>query len=370
MAHPFLIFYDEMVKMIKQSRFILTILLVLSTLLTGCTPKEKTPLVVFGAGSLIVPLKAVETAFEKQHPDVDVLTEFHGSIQVLRHAAELNEPIDVVLSADHALIPMLMYTRNMPDTETPYADWYLKFATNKLTLAYTDQSRYGDEITADNWYEILGRDDVRIGLSDPRFDAAGYRMLMMLKLAEKHYQKENIFSGVFNGQFTEPLRDLDRENGTVILVPEILETKSGSKIFLRGSSIQLLSLLDSGDIDYAVEYESVVEQHGLKKVELPDAINMGSQANQATYESVEVRLDFQRFSTVEPEFKGEMIEYGLTIPANSPNPELAEEYIRFLLGPEGREIMTANHHSILDTVTADQLQNVPETLQEFISSGE
>ena len=136
-----------MVKMIKRLRILATIFLALSLVLAGCVPKEKTPLVVFGAGSLIVPLDAVEAAFEKQHPEVDVLTEYHGSIQVLRHAAELDESIDVVLSADHALIPMLMYTSNMPDTDIPYADWYFKFATNKLALAYTDQSRYADEIT-------------------------------------------------------------------------------------------------------------------------------------------------------------------------------------------------------------------------------
>ena len=317
-----------------------------------------------------MPLDAVEAAFEKQHPEVDVLTEYHGSIQVLRHAAELDESIDVVLSADHALIPMLMYTSKMPDTDIPYADWYFKFATNKLALAYTDQSRYGDEITPDNWYEILGRDDVRIGLSDPRFDAAGYRTLMMLKLAEQHYQKQDLFSGVFGGQFTTPIRDLDREDHTVILVPEILETKTGSKIFLRGSSIQLLSLLESGDIDYAMEYESVIAQHGLKQVALPDAVNMGNPAEAAIYQSVEVRLDFQRFSTVKPEFKSEVIEYGLTIPANASNPDLAAEYIRFLLGPEGREILLANQHPLLNDITADHQENIPAALQGFVVSGE
>ena len=193
---------------------------------------------------------------------------------------------------------------------------------------------------------------------------------MMLKLAEQHYQKQDLFSGVFGGQFTTPIRDLDREDHTVILVPEILETKTGSKIFLRGSSIQLLGLLESGDIDYAMEYESVIEQHGLKKVALPDAVNMGNPADAAIYQAVEVRLDFQRFSTVKPEFKGEVIEYGLTIPANASNPDLAAEYIRFLLGPEGREILLANQHPLLDEITADHPDNVPAALKDWASPGE
>ncbi|MCD4674013.1 MAG: extracellular solute-binding protein, partial [Anaerolineaceae bacterium] len=278
--------------------------------------------------------------------------------------------IDVLLSADHALIPMLMYAQTMPDTDIPYADWYLKFASNRMALAYTENSKYADEITPENWVEILSREDVRIGLADPRFDASGYRTLMLMKLAEKHYQQEGIFSDIFSGQFTTPIRDLDREDHTTILVPEILEPRSNSRILLRGSSIQLLSLLDSGDIDYALEYESVVAQHGLQKISLPDEINMGSAAHLAAYEQVQVLLDFQRFATVKPEFTGELITYGLSIPANAPQPDLAIEYIQFLLSEEGQAIMNANHHPLLDTFIADGYTNVPAALQAIAQPGE
>jgi molybdate/tungstate transport system substrate-binding protein len=211
---------------------------------------------------------------------------------------------------------------------------------------------------------------VRIGLADPRFDASGYRTLMLLKLAEKNYQQEGIFSNVFSGQFTTPIRDLDREDHTTILVPEILETRSNSRILLRGSSIQLLSLLESGDIDYAFEYQSVIEQHKLDEITLPDAVNMGSPAYLNEYEKVLVLLDFQRFATVKPEFRGEVITYGLTIPANAPNPDLAVEYIQFLLSEEGRAIMNAKHHPLLDPVTVDRFENLPPALQPLAVPGE
>lgn len=353
----------------KQTHFhIILVFVLLSQLLAGCTTREKTPLVIFAAGSLILPMQEVEKAFEKSHPDIDVKLEFHGSIQVLRHSSELHEPIDLVMSADHALIPMLMYSQNMPGTDIPYASWSMKFATNSMSLAYTPQSRYADEITPDNWFEILGREDVRIGLSDPRFDASGYRTLMLLKLAEKLYGKEGIFSSVFSGQFTTPIRDLDRLEQTTILVPEVLETRSGSKIFLRGSSIQLLSLLESGDIDYAFEYRSVIEQHNLEEVVLPDEINMGSPDHLQDYEKMVVKLDFQRFMTVEPVFKGEVIAYGLTIPANAPHPEAAELFIQFLLGEEGKGIMAANHHPLLDPISVDHYENLPVSLQPYVET--
>ena len=122
-------------------RIIFNLLLILcTTLLSACrpaAPAEKTPLVVFCAGSLILPFAALEQVFESQHPEVDVLNECHGSIQVIRHVTELHEQIDVVATADYALIPMLMYAVDDPDSGLPYASWAIRFATNHLALAYS-----------------------------------------------------------------------------------------------------------------------------------------------------------------------------------------------------------------------------------------
>lgn len=344
-------------------------MVVLFVLLTGCStpPVEKTPLIVFAAGSLIVPLDEVEKEFERLHPNVDVRNEYHGSIQVIRHSSELNEPIDVVLSADYALIPMLMYGQTEPESGKPYASWSCKFASNEIALAYTDRSRYADEINAENWFDVLSKSDARLGVSDPRFDAAGYRSMLILKLAEGVYGSDELFANVFNAQFTQPLRDLTREEKSTILIPEVLDTRSGSHIYLRGSSIQLISLLESGDIDYAFEYESVIEQHGLKMVELPPSLDLGDPGYEEDYRNVEVKLDFRRFASVEPVFKGERIAYGLTIPVNAPNPDLAEEFVAFLFSPQGKEIMERNAHPLLDPIMCDAYDQVPEGLQQYIS---
>ncbi len=56
----------------------------------GCS-REKTPLVVFAAGSLIIPFADLEKAFEARYPEIDVQAEYHGSIQVIRHVTELHE---------------------------------------------------------------------------------------------------------------------------------------------------------------------------------------------------------------------------------------------------------------------------------------
>ena len=324
---------------------------------------EKTPLVVFAAGSLIIPFADLEQAFEARYPDIDVQAEYHGSIQVMRHVTEIHEEIDVAATADVALIPMLMYASTVPETGEPYADWYIKFASNHLALAYTLESKYADEIDADNWPEILARPDVKMGLSDPRFDASGYRTLMAFSLMENTLGRYDLFGPVFDEQFTFPVTIFRDDDLTTITVPEVLETKPDAHIVMRGGSIMLIALLESGDIDYAFEYESVVRQHGLEMVSLPETVNMGNAALEADYQAVQVDLDFQRFASVKPQFRGERIGYGITIPANAPHADEAALFIAFLLSPEGRAIMEADHHPLFDPFPADGYENMPEGLQ-------
>lgn len=326
-------------------------------------PVAKTPLVVFAAGSLITPFNDLEKAFETAHPEIDVLGEFHGSIQVIRHATELHEPIDVVATADHALIPMLMYQTTDPQTGRPNADWYIRFATNRLGLAYSEKSRYAGEINPNNWLDILVREDVKVGLADPRFDPSGYRALMAVQLAENLYQRPGLFAHLFGSAFKYPVQVGGLDDFKIIRVPEILESNQGSHILLRGASIQLISLLESNDLDYAFEYESVILQHGLKLVALPPELNLGAAEQASWYETVTVKLDFQRFASVTPEFTGAQIGYGITIPASAPHPKEAELFIAFLLGPEGRRIMAEDHHPLLDPLTASGHDRLPETLK-------
>ncbi len=324
---------------------------------------EKTPLVVFAAGSLIIPFAEIEQAFEAKYPDIDVLAEYHGSIQVMRHVTDMHEEIDVVASADAALIPMLMYASTVPETGAPYADWYIRFASNHLALAHTPQSAYADEINSENWAEILARPDVKMGLSDPRFDASGYRTLMAFSLMENALGRYDLFAPVFDGQFSYPITIFRDDDLTTITVPEILETKQDAHILQRGGSIMLISLLESGDLDYAFEYESVIQQHGLEMVTLPDAVNMGEAAFEADYAAVQVDLDFQRFVSIKPQFRGERIGYGITVPSNAIHPDEAALFIAFLLSPEGRAIMEANHHPLFDPFPAEGYANMPENLQ-------
>jgi len=110
----------------------------------------------FHAGSLTVPLGEVEREFERAHPGIDVQYESYGSAEAIRQITEAGRKGDVLASADYSLIPDMMYDE--------YADWFVRFATNDVVLAYNpEESRYAKDITAENWYDILRRDDVTFG---------------------------------------------------------------------------------------------------------------------------------------------------------------------------------------------------------------
>jgi molybdate/tungstate transport system substrate-binding protein len=190
---------------------------------------------------------------------------------------------------------------------------------------------------------------------------------MIVQLAEDYYGNPTLFERVFLGRFKEPITVEKAGLLRIIQVPEILETAPESNIVLRGGSVALLALLESGDIDFAFEYESVARQHGLNYLELPSQLNLSDQDYAANYANVQVRLDFQRFSSVKPEFPGEIIGYGITIPKNAINPLAAQDFVEFVLSPQGAAIMEDNFHPVFERPEIDNCLSLPERLQNMCS---
>ena len=308
----------------------IAVLLVGSILLAGCsgsTPAPKT-LKVIAAGSLLAPFAEAEQEFEASHPGIDVQIEGHGSIQVIRQVTDLGRSADVIAVADESLIPDLMY-RPMKNSSRNYTDWYQPISTNEMVIAYTNKSRYHEEIRQDNWYRILARPDVRLGFSNPMLDAAGYRSLMVLQLAEEEYREPMLFETLVTDHFPSTITVSSGEGVTTITLPEIMRP-SDDKVVIRDGSIYLLSLLSAGGIDYAIEYRSVAEGMNLSYVTLPPSIHLGSAEYADRYRDVTVILGFPRFATIGSERNGLPVVYAVTIPANAPNPDLAREFIGYI----------------------------------------
>jgi len=321
---------------------------------------------VLCAASLLFPLGKVEEAFERVHPDIDVEIEGHGSIQVIRQVTELGQEADLLMVADYSLIPLMMYNFSEAGSNQNFTDWYIRFASNKIVLAYTNSSKHESEINATNWFSILMKPDVVFGFPNPLIDALGYRALMAMQLAETYYKNDSIFYNLVTKNFDPPISSIPSGDNYTIFVPEEQEPKRN--VILRASSVQLIPLLETGSIDYCFLYMSNAKQYGLRYVEFPDEFNLGNSTFEQFYEHVTVRFELQRFATVGLDRQGKTIYYGLTIPNNAVQKDLAVEFVEFLLGEEGRSIFESAWQPVFFPSYTDNIQRVPPDLHNFVAN--
>jgi len=318
---------------------------------TTFAPEEKV-LKVFCAGSLTLPFEDIEAQFEADYPNVDVQFEPAGSVACVQKITESGEECDVLALADYNLIPSMMMT-----TESNYADWYIIFAVNRMTLAYTDNSKYADEITADNWYEILRRSDVKWGFSDPNLDPCGYRSPMVIQLAEHEYGDDMIFEDLIEANCAITVSE---EAGTYLIDANMTDLNPNTdRLTIREKSVELVTFVQEGGLDYAFEYSSVAKQHGLKYLELPVTIDLSSTDCENIYKTVKI----EKTTTTST---GEPIVYGLTIPKNAPNPTLAEEFVKYIINESGQTIMSNSGQPPVVPAVTNDISKIPESLKKYV----
>ena len=271
---------------------------------------------IFHAGSLSLPLKRLARSFETRYPGVRVEREASGSRVAARKITELGRRADLFASADVSVIQNLM----MP----AHAQWFCAFARNEMVIAFTERSRFANEIDEKNWVEILLRPEVRFGHSDPDKDPCGYRTRMVWQLADLHYGK--------------------RPGGKSIHDALVAACPASN---IRPGSVELLPLLESMSLDYAFEYRSVAEQHGLRHLRLPREINLSDPGLVELYARARVQVSGKTPDAPPVVQVGTPIVYGFTIPTNAPNPLAARRFADLLLGEEGRRIFREAHQEII-----------------------
>jgi len=244
-------------------------------------------------------MEAIEKAFEAKYPAVDVQREPSGSSKAARKISDLGKPCDIMAAADYKVIDKLL----RPD----YTDNNIRFPSNRMVLCYTDQSRFAETINEKIWMEILQKPGVTWGHSSPDLDPCGYRALMVLQLAEKYYQQPGLYQQTIANR---PARNV------------------------RPKAVELISLLQTGHMDYAWEYRSVAVQHNLKFIEMPDEINLGNYRFDSEYAQATVDVSGKKPGTTMT-MTGKSITYGMTLLNDVPNREAAIAFLAFMLDSSG-----------------------------------
>jgi molybdate/tungstate transport system substrate-binding protein len=266
--------------------------------------------VVYSAASLAVPLRSALDSFARRTGAV-IQQENGASLELARRITELHRVPDLVVLADQEVFPQLLVPGATP--------WYAKFARNRMVIAYTDRSRHASELAPESWRQILLRPDVLVGRTDPALAPAGYRTLLVYRLAESFYHDPGLAAR--------------------------LEARTPPRL-MRGNASELAALLTAGELDFIVEYESLARAVGLRHLALPPEIDLGDAAHAADYARASVRISQGRDTVVRT---GAPILYGASVPRAAPHHDAGVRALAFLLGADGRALLRARAVDALDS---------------------
>ena len=289
-------------------------------------------LVIFHAGSLSYPMLQISKDFESSHSGVNILAQAGGSRTMARYIADLGKYCDIMISADYNVIDQML----IPN----FANFNILFATNQMVICYTENSKYANEINSQNWYDILSRPDVNYGHSDPNNDPCGYRANIVLQLAEKYYKIPNLYSKLF--------ANLKKRN-------------------VRPKSVELISMLQTGNLDYAFEYLSVAVQHHLKYIKLPNQINLGDPKYEKFYKTAYIDVNGKKPGEKIRKY-GSTIIYGITLLNQSKHKKLAIEFLKYFLSRNGGlKILQKDGQPPLKNIKVENIQFLPQQLRNYVS---
>jgi len=315
---------------------LLAVLLVLVTAVitvklseTGARSSSGNKLIIFHAGSLSVPFKEISEQFEELHPEISIIREAAGSRAAARKISDLNRKCDVMASSDYKVIQNLL----IPD----FAEWYINFVGNEIVIAFMKETPISEKISKNDWYNILTQKEVRFGRSDPNTDPCGYRSVLLIQLAETFYNKTG-------------------------LAKRLLQK---NRNYIRPKEVDLLSLLEVGELDCIFIYRSVAMQHNLEFIKLPDEINLGNPEFKDFYKKASMQITGKKPGTSITKV-GEPITYALTITKSAANRKLAVEFLTFVLKAEkGGAILQRNGHRLLVPRPTATFAKLPDALTIF-----
>jgi molybdate/tungstate transport system substrate-binding protein len=337
---------------------------VLCTVLIGCTrqPDAQKTLVIYHHGSPTPAIEAAQKVFEAKYPGIKVFREKDDALANMRKVTDLGKNADIVYTDDYSIIPPVMFPK--------YANFWIRYAHDEMTIAYAGNSKYSGEINGSNWYQILARKDVKWGIADPNAGPDGYFSLGQIMLSNLFYKNDRIFSSLVEANTAITVTKVgDRY---VVDCPDNLNPKS-PKVLIRADPETLYPMLLTGDLDYAFGYMgSVIGEGpaGIRTVSLPPQVNLSDLSQvSSTYNRVTINLFSDR-----PDRKISITlgakANGLTIPLNAQNKEAAANYLQIFLSSVGQNALKGVHITPIAPAETNDLTKVPPNLRNLLKQAQ
>jgi molybdate/tungstate transport system substrate-binding protein len=293
-------------------------------------PASRT-LIVDAAGTLQVPFNRIENQILKlQYPDLSYDYIFEGSRLAANEITQLNKSFDVFASADYRIIPEQL----VPS----HASWYVIFASNAMAVVYTNRSRFANEINSDNWYQVITRPGVIVGVSNKETDPSGSNAIFMLELAGLTYYQNSSY-----------------------LYNQLYITKAAEhELLIVPTETILDAQLEVGAIDYELTYSSEAISHNYQYICLSSKVDLSDLTQANWYAVVNTTVNGKLLT-------GAPILYDITIPNNSPDPVMATAFVEALFSHKGEQIIRESGFQPLNPVYVYNQSEVPAEIVQAIT---
>jgi len=260
---------------------------------------------VLYAGSLVNLMEhGIGPAFDKATGDT--FQGFAGGSNLLANQIKGKlRHADVFVSANPKVNDSLMGANN-----GDWVSWYIAFAHSPLVIGYNPNSKFAADFKTRPWYQVLQEPGIRIGRTDPKLDPKGRLTVALMQHAATYYKKPDLEQQVL-GAADNPAQVLPEET--------------------------LVGRLQSGQLDVGFFYSTETADAKIPAVALPAEI-----APKAVYT--------------------------VTVVHDAGNPSGADQFVRFLLGPQGRSLMTAHGMDLQKPTLSGQASSAPADLRSLVVS--
>lgn len=287
---------------------------------------------VMYAGSLVKTFEsAIGPTFESES-GYTYLGEGKGSVQLANMIIDQQRRPDVFVSAGTIPIKKLM------ESKPSLANWFIKFATAEVVIAYTPNSPFFSDLEKARkgevpWYDVLFMEEIKFRRTDPELDPKGYYMIIVAKLANLHYNDQTI---------KDKILGIDR-NPEQILPEETLKTA-----------------LQQGQIDAAAAYRHEAVARGLPYIVLPKEINLSDPAFSSFYKEASYTLGSG--ITVH----GDIIPFCVTIPETSKHLDGSIAFVKFLLSEKGMSLLERDGLYPIRAGAEGDLEDIPTAIVNIV----
>jgi molybdate/tungstate transport system substrate-binding protein len=259
---------------------------------------------VLYAGSLVNLMeRSIGPAFDKASGDH--FQGYAGGSKLLAQQIKARlRQADVFISAAPAVNQSLMGATN-----GNRVSWYAVFAQSPLVIGYNPAGRFAADFKTRPWYQVLMEKGIRIGRTDPKLDPKGALTITLMQRAAAFYKVPGLEQRVLGAP----------ENPAQVLPEETL-----------------VGRLQSGQLDAGFFYSTETSAAGIPAIRLPDRI---------TPRAV----------------------YTVTIPRDAPDPNGADRFVTYLLGPQGRELMKEHGLILEKPILEGAISAVPPGIRALVA---